>query len=271
MQLQLLGTAAAEGWPAPFCACDACQKARRRGGPNLRTRAGALLDDDFKIDYGPDTLMQLQRSGRCLQTLQTLVFTHQHSDHVAPKEMHWVISSFTNTPPPQIDVYAPEPVVEVLQRELGPRFLAAYDIHALTPLEPVTTRRGDAILPLPADHVAGAVTLLITRQNKKIFYGHDSGLYPAQTLDALEQAGPLDLILMDCTSGAQQTENRNHMSISGVIQMRDELQARGAITPQTRVVATHFSHNGKLSHEELLAHFTPLGIDVAYDGMTLDL
>lgn len=271
MQLHLLGTAAAEGWPAPFCVCAACQGARVRRGANLRTRAGALLDGDFKIDYGPDTLMQLQRDGRCLNALETLVFTHQHYDHAVPSEMLWSVAPYTATPLPKIDVFAPQPVVELLQATLHERARAQYEIHLLTPFEPATTRRGDRILPLPADHVEGAVTLLITRGDKKFFYGHDSGLYPEATLDALEQSGPLDLILMDCTSGGQKSDSRNHMDNEGVVQMRDELRERGVITPQTRVVATHFSHNGGMLHEELLAHFTPLGIDVAYDGMTLEL
>ena len=32
MKLQYLGTAAAEGWPALFCNCSACIKAKELGG-----------------------------------------------------------------------------------------------------------------------------------------------------------------------------------------------------------------------------------------------
>ena len=273
MKLRLLGTAAAEGWPAPFCDCESCRKARERRGPNIRSRSGALLDDDFKIDYNADTLMQMQRDGLCLHRLETLVFTHQHSDHLLPSELNWCVSPYTQTPPPKIDVYAPQSVLDIFHQKFGtaPNPNSPFEFHLLTPLEEATTRVGDTILPLPADHVEGAVTLLITRDEKKIFYGHDSGLYPTATLDALEKSGSLDLVLMDCTSGAQTTANRGHMNIEGVLQMRDELRERGAITNQTRVVATHFSHNGHLLHEELLAHFTPLNVEVAFDGMTLEL
>jgi len=38
MKFQYLGTAAAEGWPALFCNCDNCEKARKAGGKNIRIR-----------------------------------------------------------------------------------------------------------------------------------------------------------------------------------------------------------------------------------------
>jgi len=34
MKVKILGTAAAEGWPALFCRCPACQRARKLGGKN---------------------------------------------------------------------------------------------------------------------------------------------------------------------------------------------------------------------------------------------
>ncbi|HBJ10614.1 MAG TPA: carbon-phosphorus lyase, partial [Ruminococcaceae bacterium] len=38
MKFQYLGTAAAEGFPGMFCSCDTCEKARKAGGRNIRTR-----------------------------------------------------------------------------------------------------------------------------------------------------------------------------------------------------------------------------------------
>lgn len=269
MQICLLGTAAAEGWPAPFCVCAACEEARKRGGANVRSRSGALIDDDIKIDFCPDTLVQMQRTGRHLNKVKTLIFTHQHSDHLDTSELEWCIEPYTATPPDEINVYAPAPVIEILRQKCSEKVLSVLRLNLLTPHQPVMTKQGDRILALPADHVAGATVLLITRGDKTIFYGHDSGLYPEETLDGLEKNGRIDLALMDCTSGSLVQYNRGHMSISGVEQMRDELKKRGVITEKTRVVVTHFSHNGKWLHEELLAYFTPLGIDVAFDGMTV--
>jgi phosphoribosyl 1,2-cyclic phosphate phosphodiesterase len=278
MELLLLGTAAAEGWPAPCCVCAHCEEARRRGGPSLRARSGALLDDDLKIDWNADTVLHMQRCGRSLAGLRTLVFTHQHSDHIMPQELRWLAPPFTVTPPAApITVYGNAQVLGLLHEEISTsdQLQACLDLHRLKALRAETTPDGDEILPLPAEHVEGALLLRITRSaargGKTIFYGHDSGLYPRETLDALRDGPPLDVALLDCTYGGQNTSNRGHMGVDGAIQMAEELRRRGAVTDNTRVIATHFSHNGGLLHEELVATFVRHRIEVAFDGMTVQL
>lgn len=274
MNLTLLGTAAAEGWPAPFCRCEPCEKARQRGGPNIRARSGALIDNDLKIDFGPDTVYQCQRLGVCLADVRVIAFTHQHSDHCVPTELEWLAPPFTNTPPPEpVAVYGNAEVCQMLQARWGDTLRARnLDLRPpLKALQPVTTPVGDFLLPLPADHAPGALTLRITRvvDNKTVFYGHDSGLYPEATLAALADGPTLDVALFDCTYGGATTQNRGHMGVDGVIRMADELRKRGAAKEQTRLIATHFSHNGGLLYDELVQVFLPHGITVGYDGMVI--
>jgi phosphoribosyl 1,2-cyclic phosphate phosphodiesterase len=270
MELTIFGTAAAEAWPAPFCRCAACQEARRRGGPNIRSRSGAILDNDLKIDFGPDTVSHMLRTGRDLADVRTIVFTHHHSDHIVPLELEWIAPPYTNTPPENpIAVFGNVTVTQMITQEALPHIKAEYiDLRpALEPLVPVTTPTGDTILPLPADHAPGSLVLRITRGDKTLFYGHDSGLYPEATLAALAEGPKLDIALFDCTFGGQKSSNRGHMGVDGVIKMAEELRQRGAITEKTKMVATHFSHNGGLLHEELVEAFLPQGIAVAFDGM----
>ncbi|MGH2398786.1 MAG: MBL fold metallo-hydrolase, partial [bacterium] len=56
MRVTFLGTAAAEGYPNPFCGCENCRAARRAGGRSLRKRAAALINDDLLLDLGPDLI-----------------------------------------------------------------------------------------------------------------------------------------------------------------------------------------------------------------------
>lgn len=269
MELLLLGTGAAEGWPAPYCDCAACQEARRRGGPNVRSRSGALIDDDLKIDHNSDTVVHMQRERRSLANLRTILFTHQHYDHFSPYELEWTARPYTNTPPREpVVCFGNESVVQDMQRIC---YQPRYNVEArlMRPLEAFTTPEGDTVLPMPADHAHGALVLRITRNGKSVFYGHDSGCYPNPTLDALGDGVRLDIALFDCTSGGLQTDNRGHMDIQGVLRMKGELARRNAITDDTHCIATHLSHNGKLLHEELVRAFQPHAIEVAYDGMTI--
>lgn len=269
-ELQLLGTAAAEGWPAPFCDCEACRQARTLKGKNVRLRSGALIDNDLKIDFGPDTVAQMQTLGRDLLAVRTILFTHEHGDHLCTTELEWASRPFTLTPPANpIHVFGNEQVLSEIRRLFPDPAALNLDLRLLRPLRSVTTAAGDLILPLPADHAPGALLLRITRKNATIFYGHDSGLYPKQTLDALADGPPIDIALFDCTYGPAPSSNRGHMGVSGVIQMVTELRSRGAIAPKSRCIATHFSHGGGALHEELLRAFDGHNIEVAFDGMRI--
>ncbi|MFQ6133720.1 MAG: hypothetical protein ACE5R4_16890, partial [Armatimonadota bacterium] len=62
-----------------------------------------------------------------------------------------------------------------------------------------------------------------------------------------------------------------HMGVPAVIEARQELEKRGALAPNCRFFATHFSHNGGALHEELEELLAPHGIAPAYDGLELDL
>jgi phosphoribosyl 1,2-cyclic phosphate phosphodiesterase len=272
MRIQLLGTAAAEGWPAVYCDCDACTEARRRGGPNLRTRSGALIDDDLKIDHNGDTVVHAQRRDRSLAGVKTILVTHQHVDHVVAQELHWLQKWYTNTRvQTPVVLCGNQAVLDLIRHEFADLAKAMLDLRLMNPLEPFATASGDRILPLPARHGApGALMLKITRGGKHLLYGHDSGIFPEETLVALA-GDPLDVALFDCTSGGQPSNNQNHLNAEGVLQTVNELRRRGAVTDHTFLVATHFSHNGKMLHEELVRYFLPHRIAVAWDGMVIEV
>ena len=56
MNLTFLGTAAANAFPEAFCKCANCARARALGGPSLRKRSAALINNDLLIDLGPDIM-----------------------------------------------------------------------------------------------------------------------------------------------------------------------------------------------------------------------
>jgi phosphoribosyl 1,2-cyclic phosphate phosphodiesterase len=276
MEFVILGTAAAEAWPAPFCRCSVCVRARELGGRDIRSRSGALLDGVVKIDFGPDTYAQMQNTGRDIFGITSLIFTHQHDDHISANQLMYRHPPFVReTTPPILDIYGNEPVVEIINEELKCAGCTDKDIRArlaapLVPFTTVTTADGTEILPLPADHVEKALVLRLARKGRTIFYGHDSGSYSEETVQALKGV-PLDIALFDCTNGTEPSNNRGHMGVDGVLLSIDRLRAVGAVTSGTQLVATHFSHNGCASYAELRSFFDPHGIAVAFDGIKFDL
>jgi phosphoribosyl 1,2-cyclic phosphodiesterase len=63
MIITFLGTGAANAFPEAFCKCENCAQARMLGGPSLRKRSAALINDDLLIDLGPD-IMSASHTGR---------------------------------------------------------------------------------------------------------------------------------------------------------------------------------------------------------------
>lgn len=87
MEIQYLGTAAAEGLPALFCGCEICNQARKAGGKEVRTRTQSLIDNKILIDFPPDTYTHAISYGLELGQIGHLLVTHSHMDHFFPVEL----------------------------------------------------------------------------------------------------------------------------------------------------------------------------------------
>lgn len=87
MKFRYLGTAAAEGWPAVFCNCDHCHRAKKAGGRNIRTRSQALINDDLLIDFPSDSYHHALHCGLDFSACRYLLVTHSHTDHFSPTDL----------------------------------------------------------------------------------------------------------------------------------------------------------------------------------------
>ena len=105
MNLTLLGTGSADGWPNPHCRCASCTSTRSAG--LLRGQTAALLDDVLLLDCGPETPHAAQRAGADLTGLRHVLITHAHPDHCAPAFL--LFRSWVSEAP--LDVIGPRDVV----------------------------------------------------------------------------------------------------------------------------------------------------------------
>lgn len=277
MKLRYLGTAAAEGWPAIFCECEACRKAREAKGRNIRTRSQALLDDRLLIDLPPDTYHHCLSFGLDLTHLENVIFTHSHGDHFYPEELTYRSDGFAvygpNVKP--LTVWGPSSVgqkLESLQQpgSFGDDGRVVY--RPLTAFEPVVVD-GYTVTPLPANHDPKATPLIfqITDGTRTLLYGNDTGL-PGEAVWQYWKEHPVhfDFVSLDCTGGARQGWRDGHMCLETNRELVQKLRDAGLIGDTTVVCLTHFSHNGLLTYDELRPKADELGWLVAYDGMTVE-
>lgn len=285
MKLQYLGTAAAEGAPALFCRCEFCNYARRAGGREIRTRAGALLDDKIKLDFGPDSYKHELDHGLDYSRVHSLLITHTHEDHFDTEDIALRRPTFAHMPgdEPPMTVYGNERVGERLAeiksgwlafRRVKPFETVDIEGYAVTPLEAVHCgSREESPWPVtfegkPFYRSEEALFYLIEKDGKSVLYAHDTDEFTPSDMDFL--AGKrLDLISLDCTNGHLDLTYIGHMGATENKRMREKLLASGAADEHTVFVANHFSHNGLLPYDELQALLP--GFLIAYDGMTVEV
>lgn len=272
-----MGTAAAEGLPAPYCSCDVCRRARQNGGRDVRLRSSILIDRAIRIDQSPDTVAQAQRLGVALDTVHTLVVTHTHEDHLYADDMLLVVPPFTHTYKQRLLVLGPGGVAETLLRSaVHAWFTGALEVRPLTAFVECRLPEGYVVVPLLAAHAPERVCfnyLLTDAAGATILYAADTGVWPPETFEYLERSGRrLDTVIMEATKGHVDDDRyKGHLSVSGIVEMRRRLIEQGNVAADTPYYATHFSHGGGMLQADLEAALKPHNIVPAFDGLGISV
>lgn len=281
MKLTFLGTGAAEGIPGLWCTCERCRAARQEGARSLRHRTMALIDDRLLIDCGPDLFAASARDNLDLAGVETLLITHEHSDHLYLPNLEVRGRDFCPTPLPILQVYGSASAIaqirtlgddDTLERELSlrPRIVRAFETWSTGSYR---------ITALRARHGGPSMEPLlyaIDDGRRRILYAHDTGPFPEETWAFLAEAAragewSFDLVSIDTTMGLLERPGQTHLSVQQVLEHRDRLNRLGLLRPGGRVLANHFSHNGTPAHGELAERLARQGIEPAYDGCVVTL
>ena len=259
MNLTLLGTGSADGWPNPHCGCASCALARREG--RLRGQTAALLDGTLLLDCGPEAPQAAQRAGLDLTGLRHVLLTHPHPDHCAPAFLlfrSWV----TDAP---LDVVGPPAVIEQARQWLAPddptvRFVA------VRPGDRLTLAAYDVQVLAAAHGSPGSAVLYdVGGPTGRELYATDTGTLPEETEQAVAGAA-FDAVLLEETFGDHTSHGTDHHDLRTFPETLRRLRATGAVTRDTDVVAVHLSHRNPPDLADRLAAW---GARVVDDGTTL--
>ena len=273
MEIQYLGTAAAEGLPALFCGCDICNRARKAGGKEVRTRTQSIVDGRLLIDFPPDTYTHAIRHALRLGELQHLLVTHSHMDHFFPVELIHRHEHFGHHAKGMLHVYGNEAVEKAFYDAV---LIDRFQVHPLDEavrfirIEPFEEfeAEGYHIIPVPADHDKRETCFIyiIEKDGTCLLYGHDTGMKLSDEAWECIFSHKYRLISLDATMGRKHSDGY-HMGLIDAIAFAKPLEERGCIDSDTVRVVNHFSHNGDMTHAQLEAFAKEHGLTAAYDGM----
>lgn len=271
MKLKYLGTAAAEGWPALFCHCEACKKARKLGGKNIRTRSQAIVDNRLLIDFCADTYMHVLQQGLPLEDIHHVIMTHSHNDHLYVSDLINVGEPYAHGVTEPLTLYGSEAVGEKIQlilkleddaENLSER-LVYKTVREFEPFKVLDY----VVTPLLAKHMQDEkcyIYMIEDKFGKTMLYGNDTSWFPEETWMYLK-GHYFDMVSLDCTTVFGE-DCQSHMGFAGDVKTKEKLLAMGCADENTTFIITHFSHNGLASHEEIEARAAAEGFLTAYDG-----
>lgn len=277
MRIQYLGTSAAEGFPAVFCNCAACSRARAKG--EIRTRSQVLIDGDLLVDFPPDTYYHSVYNGVDLSAVSVLLVTHSHTDHFYAQEFVNRGYKFAyEMREKSLAIYGNEAVFEVfnegIAREIKQEVRGNIRFFVTEPFTRIEA--GDyEIHALPAKHTPAERALLyhVRKGEKSILYLNDTGLLHENVYSYLSQNGlKADLVSFDCTlADYNGAHSGRHMNIYENLTVLQRLKEVGTADSRTKCVITHFSHNSEPFKERMDELAARYGFIAAYDGMTLEI
>ncbi|RBY85507.1 MBL fold metallo-hydrolase [Blastococcus sp. TF02A-30] len=256
MEVTLLGTGAADGWPNPWCTCASCADARRRG--DQRRQTSALVDGVLLLDLSP----ALPPVDVPLTDVATVLVTHAHPDHCAPFALLWRQWVRRGQP---LTVAGPAGALD----ECRP-WVAPDDPVAFVELTPGDERvlGGYRVRALAAEHEVPTLLYDVTGPDGgRLLHATDTGPLLPETLERVRGAG-FDVVLLEETFGDHLAHGTAHLDLAGFPVELDRLRDVGAVTAATDVVAVHLSHhNPPLAELEL--RLGALGARVVPDGTTI--
>ena len=274
MKIKYLGTAAAEGIPAPFCHCGVCEYARKMRGREIRTRMQAVVDDRILLDFGPDTYMHTLEHNIDLSAFEVCFITHSHSDHLfvhdilMRKENHALYHEEIHP----LYIYGGAGARESFNlkehdyitkdgRVIFKNAVAYQPIHY----------KNYSITPLPACHkTKDPLIYLIESGEKSLLYAHDTDYFREDVWQyLLNRNVPLNLVSLDCTEGAKHIDYHGHMNFERDALVRKRMLDLKIADEHTQFVASHFSHNGLITYRQAVE--STFDFLIAYDGMEIEV
>ncbi len=282
MEITFLGTSAATSFPLAFCQCETCSLARKLGGKNFRKRSSILINKDLLIDLGPDLVTSTSIYKKSIVDIKYCLQTHPHSHHFDASHFTTRIPEYAVVNIPHLNLFASEATLKKMSNMLKNE---GYINNILDSKE--KKRLNISVYPIkhfqsfvidkyqitafPSNHDKKVDSLLyaVTENNCTIFYGTDTNIISEETWSEFHKEKlQFDIVILDHTYGPN-IDGDGHLNAKEFINHIQRMKKEDLLKTNSRIFATHISHEGNSIHSEMVMYGQEHGYEVAYDGLTI--
>jgi len=253
MKITFLGTGTSQGIPVIACRCNVCTSENTK---DKRLRSSILIETDgntIVIDTGPDFRQQMLRED--VRSLDAVLFTHAHKDHVAGLDD---VRSFNFISKKPMDVFCSSQVLESLKKEFSYIFsgveypgIPKVNINIID--DSMFYINQTKIIPIKALHYKLPV---LGFRIKDFVYLTDLSTISEKEKKKMYNA---DLIVLD---SLRKEPHISHLCLEESLELLKELKPRKAYL-------IHISHLMGLN--DAVNKELPENVQLSFDGLKIDL
>lgn len=229
---------------------------------DARRSSCAILEGHVLIDCGIHTLECLDIAGIPYSDITDICMTHLHDDHFQIGNVGIIAATKSEPLRLWVSEEAKLPEIEnvtvIRMKKLVRNYIG----------------NGIYVTGLYANHEAVVFPqhLLFEKDGKRILYATDGAWIENSTYHHIRKTN-IDMIAIDATCGDYDGDYRiaEHNSISMIRCMLPSLKVMGIMDEHTKVYMTHIAPSLHKPHAETVEIARAMGIDVAYDGLTVEV
>lgn len=255
LKIQFLGTGTSQGIPV---IASKHPVNFSHDSKDKRLRSSVLLSKNGKninIDCGPDFRYQMLRAN--VQSLEGIIFTHEHNDHVIGVDETRPYIHFSGKP---LDLFANENTIEEIKKRFAYAFAEnkypgspSFEVHTID--SKAFEFAGFTIHPIDVMH--GNLPIYGYLIDEKFAYITDASHLPEKTLEKITN---IDVLVLNALR--KSPPHHSHFTLDEAI----------AIVEKVKPKKAYFTHiSVELGfHEEVQANL-PENIFLAYDGLEIEI